>query len=89
MCNLTSVLLTRSLLIYAFGVNFNYCCVNYILNHSLQIYRNTLDSFYIDLVSCNLTVILVVVCFGDFFLGFSTWIVMLLVNKDSSVIVIT
>ena len=28
--------------------------------HSLQIYRNNIDSFYIDVVSCNITVILVV-----------------------------
>lgn len=54
---LAPILLTVSLAFYAFNVILITIVSTIFSNHSLQIYRNIIDSLYIDFVSYDITLI--------------------------------
>lgn len=54
---LTRISLTVSLIFYVSSVILITIVSTVFSNHSSQIYRNTIDSFYIDLVSCDMTLL--------------------------------
>lgn len=55
--DLTHILLTVSLIFYVLSVILITIVSTVFSNHSSQIYRSTIDSFYIDLVCCDITLL--------------------------------